>query len=142
MPPWLGQTVSHELFDHTSLLRYLSDKWSLRSLTKRVDSAKSIAAAIPFGDQPRADTPTSLAVPTELRALATEKILAAESLELNPQQKALLAFSEYLEGQIQEPVGKPLRAAAMMASPASQVATAKERVNLFLAQQKAKARLP
>jgi hypothetical protein len=30
----------------------------------------------------------------------------------------------------------------MMAGPPSQVATAKERVNLFLAQQKAKARLP
>ncbi len=135
--------MSHEEFDHTSLLRYLSDKWNLHPLTERVASAKSIATAMPFGDQPRADTPTSLPVPTELPAVMRERMLAAESgEELNSQQKALIAFSEYLEQHIQEPVGKPLRAAAMMAGPPSQVATAKERVNLFLAQQKAKARLP
>ena len=104
------------------------------------DSGTASATTKPFSDQPRGDTPASLEVPTELRALATEKIVAAESLELNPQQKALLAFSAHLEGQIHEPVGKPWRAAAMMASPASQVATATERVNLFLARQKAKAR--
>jgi len=141
--PWVGQTVIHEEFDHTSLLRYLSDKWSLRSLTERVTCAKSIVTALRFGDQPRDDTPAVLAVPTEAHAVAAERMLAAATAEqLNPQQQALVAFSEYLEQEIEEPVGKPLRSAAMTAGLPSQVMTAKDRVALFLSQQKARARLP
>ena len=140
--PWVGKTLIHEEFDHTSLLRYLSDKWGLDPLTDRVAQARSIASAIQADGKPREDTPASLVVPTELPAVAAEKMLAAEAgEELNPQQRALVAFSEYLEQDIQEPVGKPARVAAMMAGPPSQVAAAKERVNLFLAQQKARGRL-
>ena len=51
----------------------------------------------------------------------------------------MAAFSEYLEGEIEEPVGKPARAAAMMAGPPSQAETAKSRIQMFLAQQKVKA---
>ena len=58
---------------------------------------------------------------------------------LNANQKALIAFSEYLEKEIEEPIEKPARSVAMMAGPPSQVETAKRRVELFLAQQKAKA---
>ena len=105
--PWVGQTVSHEEFDHTSLLRYLSDKWNLRPLTERVGRAQSIGVALRPDGPPREDTPASLAVPTESIAVATGKLLAAESGDLNPQQKALVAFSEYLEQKIEEPVGKP-----------------------------------
>ncbi len=68
-------------------------------------------------------------------------MLAEAGEALNPQQRALVIFSEFLEQEIQEPVGKPTRGAAMMAGPPSQVAAAKERVTLFLAQQKARARL-
>jgi hypothetical protein len=69
-------------------------------------------------------------------------MLAAEAGEpLNPQQQALVAFGEYLEQEIEEPVGKSARGAATTGGPPSQVAAAKERVNLFLAQQKARARL-
>jgi hypothetical protein len=73
-------------------------------------------------------------------AAATEpKAVAGPGEPLNGHQKALIAFSEYLEREIEEPVGKPARTAAMMAGPPSQVETAKSRVKLFLAQQKAKA---
>ncbi|HEV3084746.1 MAG TPA: hypothetical protein VGY66_33595, partial [Gemmataceae bacterium] len=58
---------------------------------------------------------------------------------LNGHQKALIAFSECLEHEIEEPVGKPARTAAMMAGPPSQVETAKSRVEMFLDQQKLKA---
>jgi hypothetical protein len=58
---------------------------------------------------------------------------------LNRQQKALLVFSEYLGREIEEPLGKPARMAAMKAGPPSQIETAKNRVQLFLAHQKAKA---
>jgi phospholipase C len=140
--PWVSQAVLHEEFDHTSLLRYVSDKWSLRPLTERVAQAKSIAVAVQSSGQARDDTPESLTVPTEAPALAAARMSAAETAErLNPQQQALVTFSEYLEEEIQEPVGKPLRSAAMTAGLPSQVMTAKDRVNLFLAQQKTRARL-
>jgi hypothetical protein len=58
---------------------------------------------------------------------------------LNAHQEALIAFTEQLEREIDEPVGKPVRMAAMAAGPPTQVATAKERVELFLGQQKAMA---
>ena len=65
---------------------------------------------------------------------------AAETSEqLNGHQKALVAFSEYLEQEIEEPVGRPLRTAAMLAGPQFQVETAKRRIEMFLAQQKARA---
>ena len=131
----------HDEFDHTSLLRYLSDKWGLRPLTERVARARSIAAAIRSDGRPRDDTPASLTAPAELPAVTTQKMLDAVSGQaLNPQQQALVAFGEQLENEIQEPIGKLTRSAALTAGMPSQVAVAKERMSLFLRQQKAKAR--
>jgi len=65
-------------------------------------------------------------------------IAARPGEPLNAHQKALIAFSEYLEQEIDGPVGKPERAAAMMAGPPSSVEPGKSRVKIFLAQQKAK----
>jgi hypothetical protein len=86
--------------------------------------------------QPRTDTPPTVPLP----ALAPEAVMAAPPAEpLNVHEKALIAFSEYLEREIEESIGKPTRTAAMMAGPLSQVETAKNRAKVFLAQQKAKA---
>ena len=72
-------------------------------------------------------------------AAAPEAMMAAPPGEpLNGHQNALIAFSEYLEQEIEEPLGKPARTAAMMPGAPSQVQTAKNRVELFLAQQRAK----
>ena len=65
-------------------------------------------------------------------------LAAGTSEPLNGHQSALVAFNEQLEKEIAEPVGKVARAAAMMGGPTSQVETAKSRVEMFLAQQKAK----
>jgi phospholipase C len=136
--PWVERTILKTEFDHTSLLKYLSEKWNLGPLTERVARAESFGPAIRTTGQPREDTPGSVTVP--VRAEATEGMVEAEPSEpLNSHQKALIAFSEYLEREIEEPAGKPLRAMAMAAGPQSQVETAKRRVELFLAQQKAKA---
>jgi phospholipase C len=136
--PWVEQTVIKTEFDHTSLLKYMTEKWSLGLLTDRVAKALSFGAFIRTTGQPRTDTPASVQLPA--LAAAPEVMMAAPPGEpLNGHQKALIAFSEYLEQEIEEPVGRPARTAAMMAGPPSQVQTAKNRVELFLAQQKAKA---
>jgi phospholipase C len=139
--PWVERAVINAEFDHTSLLKYLTEKWGLGPLTERVARAQSFGSAIRTTGQPRTDTPGSVSLPA--LAAAPEAMAAAGPGEpLNGHQKALIAFSEYLEREIEEPVGKPARAAAMMAGPPSQVETAKSRVEMFLAQQKAKAGEP
>lgn len=136
--PWVERTIIKTEFDHTSLLKYLAEKWSLGPLTNRMAKAQSFGSAIRTTGEPRTDTPGSVKIPA--MAAAPEAMMAAGPGEpLNGHQKALIAFSEYLEREIEEPVGKPVRKAAMMAGPPSQVATAVSRVELFLAQQKAKA---
>jgi phospholipase C len=139
--PWVERTVIKTVFDHTSLLKYLTEKWSLGPLTERVAKAQSIGQAIRTTSQARTDTPAS--VPLPALAAAPEAMMAAEAgVPLNGHQKALIAFSEYLEREIEEPVAKPARTAAMMAGLPSQVSTAKNRVEMFLAQQKVKAGKP
>jgi hypothetical protein len=49
-----------------------------------------------------------------------------------------MAFSEHLESQIAEPAGQQARATATLAGWQSRVAVAKDRLSLFLDQQKAK----
>jgi phospholipase C len=120
--PWVERGVIHDEFDHTSLLRYLSDKWGLARLTERVEQARSFAPAIRTTGQPRTDTPASVPVPA--MAAAPEAMVEAEPSEtLNAHQQALIAFSEQLEREIEEPVEKPARYAAMAAGPQSQVET-------------------
>src|SRR5206468_7923316 len=136
--PWVERTILKIALDHTSLLKYLIEKWDLGPLTNRVAAAQSFASAIRKTGQPRTDTPGSVPVPA---IAATPEVITATAPEepLNAHQKALIAFTEYLEREIEEPIGKSARAAAMVAGPTSQVETAKSRVQLFLAQQKAKA---
>jgi phospholipase C len=136
--PWAERAVLKAEFDHTSLLKYLTEKWGLGPLTERVARAQSFGPALRTTGEPRADTPGSVPIPT-MAAAAEATTAAGPGEPLNRHQQALIAFSEYLEREIEEPVGKPARAAAMLAGPASQVETAKSRVELFLAQQKAKA---
>ena len=61
--PWLPAAVSHTQFDHTSLLRYLCDKWSLERLGNREQSANSVAQALAGLPKLRTDTPEKLSAP-------------------------------------------------------------------------------
>jgi phosphoesterase family protein len=44
--PWVDNTVLHDEFDHTSVLKYLIDKWELAPLGDRTAHAKTFADAI------------------------------------------------------------------------------------------------
>ena len=44
--PWVGARVEHTQFDHTSVLKYLTDKWGLGSLGRRTATANSIEIAL------------------------------------------------------------------------------------------------
>src|SRR5208282_3724767 len=61
--PWVERKVLKTEFDHTSLLKYLTEKWSLRALTDRVAKAQSFGSAIRTTGQPRTETPATVTVP-------------------------------------------------------------------------------
>jgi phospholipase C len=54
--PWLPADVSQTTFDHTSLLKYLIEKWGLGPLGARAAAANSIGFALRFLDRIRTDT--------------------------------------------------------------------------------------
>jgi phospholipase C len=62
--PWVGARTEHTEFDHTSLLRYLVDKWQLGPLGARTAQANSIACALRTSAPPREDTTTFIRVAT------------------------------------------------------------------------------
>jgi phospholipase C len=87
--PWLEKQVLSDNFDHTSLLRYATDKWGLGSLGARTAAAKSFASSWKVADAVRTDVPVNIPEPTMLPNPVTT--------ELNPNQLALVGFSRYLE---------------------------------------------
>lgn len=94
--PWVDRRVEHTLFDHTSVLRYLSDKWSLGPLGKRTERANSIAVAI-TRESPRTDTPERIFLSSEQLAPPDPEAEERAFGTLNSHQHALTALTRYLK---------------------------------------------
>ena len=60
--PYVAKGLVHEQFDHTSILKYLTEKWDLGPLGRRVAEAKSIGIALQ--KQARTDAPKEVPLPT------------------------------------------------------------------------------
>jgi phospholipase C len=90
--PWVGRRVDGTTFDHTSVLRYLQDIWSLGSLGARTAAANSLSPLI-TESAPRQDTVPFIRVPyTELVPDHPEW----EKRDDSGHHAALAAFSYYL----------------------------------------------
>jgi hypothetical protein len=87
--PWLEKQVLSDELDHTSLLRYATDKWALGPLGERTAAAKSFASSWKVAGAVRTDVPANIPEPTTL----PNPVVAG----LNPNQLALVGFSRYLE---------------------------------------------
>lgn len=132
--PWVPKGFDTTTYDHTSLLKYLADKWGVEELGKRTESANSFGPLLTRLGAPRTDTPQSVAPAVPPRALVAEaEIPPAE--QLNENQNALYLFSVYLEQQMAavEPA-EAFRARTFRAleSPASAGEVATERATRFL----------
>ncbi len=90
--PWIAPQVIKDEFDHTSLLKYVVDKWGLEELGNRVAAAHSFGMYLTQREAPRIDTPGIIAVPVANPAPKTR--------DLNANQNALVAFSRFLETKI------------------------------------------
>jgi hypothetical protein len=89
--PWLERQVLSDELDHTSLLRYATDRWGLGALGARTAAAKSFASTWKVAGAVRTDVPANIPEPTTLPNPVVEG--------LNPNQLALVGFSRYLETQ-------------------------------------------
>jgi phospholipase C len=155
--PYAPKGVVSSIFDHTSLLRYLSDKpgWNLGQLGKRVAAAKSFGQDLLA--QPRTDTPARIELPdpemtplmvksrkTATRAAGVASASTAQGgadQDFNDLQLTLLALSHRLESETSVSTQRRGQTSLRVAkSPNDQVAVAQERVKNFLEQQKAVAR--
>lgn len=90
--PWLDPGVLHGIYDHTSLLKYLTVKWGLGPLGNRTAAANNFADELVWRASPRTDLPpglTVIAVPEDPKPSG-----------LSEHQVALVAYSRFLELQM------------------------------------------
>jgi hypothetical protein len=128
--PYVGNGIFSGLLDHTSLLKYLQDKWALNDLGDRTAKANTFKEVITSG--PRSDTPVRVDSLT-ISVTATPPVDA-----LNEHQSALVAMSHNLESMTDEdPNVVAARSRHLLTGPQSQIDTAVDRVDNFINQQKA-----
>lgn len=95
--PWVKKGVCKTVFDHTSLLKYLIDKWNLGPLGERTRHANSIADALNFTDELRQNFPGHIHVsPSDLSSTDTE----LEKWNENDNHRAIHAFADYLNNKM------------------------------------------
>jgi phospholipase C len=129
--PWVKKGFISDTFDHTSLLKYLIEKWGLRpdQLGRRVEQAKNFAPALLELDKPRTDTPPSF----KLGQLP--KPISVLPKTPNEYQQSLVSFSHFLEQQmshVEEFGAVGYRALKSLGGAMAQLEVAKDRFLLFL----------
>ncbi len=96
--PFVKSDVIHTTFDHTSLLKYLVDKWALGPLGERVARANTIAGSILSEPQPnRLPVIASPLVAQHAGPQKYGQILGRLQPSLNSHQSALVGMTQLLE---------------------------------------------
>jgi len=127
--PWVADTILPDAFDHTSLLKYLKDKWNLGPLGQRTDQAKTFAWAML--SQARTDTPTVVPFPQ-----ATSPVQSPAVKQLTNHQSAIVALSHALESMSEDdPNLVAARSRQVLSGPQSQIDAAVDRVESFIRHQ-------
>jgi phospholipase C len=115
--PWVSRKVEDTQFDHTSVLKYLIDKWGLGPLGRRAAAATSIGIAI-RESQPRTDTIPFIRVPYTMLMPPHPEWEATDS---SGHQQALQLFAQHLEAQLGGVTSQAANAADRMAQLATKV---------------------
>ncbi len=109
---YVGRTVENTVFDHTSLLKYLTELWNLGSLGRRTAAANSLAVAINQA-KPRQDTVPFIRIPyTNLMPERPD----LEQEDSSDHHNALHAFAAYLSEKEDAAISNAIRVAAQAAS--------------------------
>ncbi len=91
--PWVGKRAEHTVFDHTSLLKYLINRWGLGALGARTANANSLEVAL-TEKTPREDTIPFIRVPYTNLIPAKPEL---EKEDVNDHQAAIQGFARDLE---------------------------------------------
>src|SRR5215469_2616026 len=127
--PWVDPGVLKTQFDHTSLLKYATDKWGLGPLGNRTAQASTFADARMKRSSARGDCPRAIEVP-----VASDN---PPDSPLNGHQTALAGFSHYLEVNATKPGDATIatHSKATAGTYQEQSAAVAERADQFLAKQ-------
>jgi len=106
--PLVGKRVESTQFDHTSLLKYLVNKWGLGPLGARTAAANSIGVAI-TESQPRTDTVPFIRISTSV--VLPDRPDLEKEVDSN-HQIALQAFAKYLRTEMGVEAAKVLEEVA------------------------------
>jgi phospholipase C len=112
--PWVERAVVQTVFDHTSLLKYLSEKWALGPLGNRVKVAASIGAAIRKTGVARTDTVESIQLSAEQLRSPDPGLEVAAAGSPTALQQALIAFGHLLAATADEEAPRVLSAWARL----------------------------
>ncbi|HLI11494.1 MAG TPA: alkaline phosphatase family protein [Alphaproteobacteria bacterium] len=95
--PWVERRVEPTRFDHTSLLKYLIEKWGLGPLGARAAAASSIAVALTRkSPRPSGDMISRIELTAEQLSAPDPVAEEAAFGAVNAHQAALLTFGDYL----------------------------------------------
>jgi phospholipase C len=124
--PRVPRSVLSTLFDHTSLLKYLVDKWHLGRLGNRTAAANTFVNSITDAVRADADTPGSIDVRVEpAKPPILEKLTSAQS--------ALVALSHALESMAGgDPATIAVRSQFILSSAQAHLDIAMDRLESFI----------
>ncbi len=127
--PCVSEAVISDEFDHTSLLKYLIDKWGLGPLGQRAAKARTFARAIL--SQPRTETPLSIPLPQGISPVQPPSVK-----RLTSHQNAIIALSHAIESMGEDdPNLVAARSRQVLSGPQSQIDAAVDRVESFIRHQ-------
>lgn len=136
--PYVKPGVIHTQFDHTSLLKYLIDKWALGPLGERAAHANTFAGDL-LATADASDRVPALSLPVlqNLPAPKFGQIATRSQPTLSSHQSALVAMTQLLESMT-DVAGESLQGRSKRAITGFDgvVDVAMERVEQFLGQQK------
>ncbi|MHB1765546.1 MAG: alkaline phosphatase family protein [Gammaproteobacteria bacterium] len=98
MSPWVERRVETTLFDHTSLLKYLTEKWDLGPLGERTANATSIGVGI-TRTSPRTDTISRIELTAAQLAPPDPESEEKACSHFNPHQMAMARLTGYLKDE-------------------------------------------
>ena len=129
--PHVDQGFDPTPFDHTSILKYATEKWGLDHLSDRVDAANSLAPLI--RTTPVNMEPLALAGPAFSHRMNALLDTPQEQDGLDDLQRALLEITEAMESEMDDPIpSHTLRAERVINDPDLAGELARDRVARFL----------
>lgn len=107
--PWVPRGVDHTVYDHTSVLRYVCEKWGLPAVCRRTATGPgshptgTFAAAI-SETKPRTDTPPAVAAPAPTSLMAQKH--KEKPSTFHDAQIALVSYAELVRQERERKTGR------------------------------------